>query len=205
MSEESLPAAELDPEIELIPEDYFAPLDLGRVFPNPGPLEVDLGCGDGAFVVAQAERFAERNFLGIEKLGGRVQRASRKAARLGLRNVRILRVESAYAIQYLLPPGSVEVVHLLFPDPWPKKKHRRRRIVTPEFLASLYRLLAPHGRFRVATDQENYFESIRALVPASGFMEMAPPEGETFPITTFEKHFVREGAPIYRLELRKLT
>ncbi len=193
------------PEIELIPKDYFAPLDLAQVFSNSGPLEVDLGCGDGGFIAAQAERFPERNFLGIEKLGGRVLRASKKAARLGLRNVRVLRVESAYAIQYLLPPGSVDTVHLLFPDPWPKKKHRRRRIVTPEFLASVYGLLVPDGRFRIATDQENYFASIRELISDSGFMEMTPPEGETFPITTFEKHFVREGAPIYRLELRKLA
>ncbi len=205
MSEETPSAAPAEVEIELIPEDYFAPLDLARIFPNPGPLEVDLGCGDGGFIAAQAERFPARNFLGIEKLGGRVMRASKKAARLGLRNVRLLRVESAYAAQYLLPPGSVDTVHLLFPDPWPKKKHRRRRIVTPDFLASLYRMLAPNGRFRIATDQENYFASIRELIADSGFMEMDPPAGETFPVTTFEKHFVREGAPIYRLELRKLT
>ncbi len=205
MTEGIQSAAAAGPEIELIPEDYFAPLDLARIFPNPGPLEVDLGCGDGGFIAAQAERFPERNFLGIEKLGGRVQRASKKAARSGLRNVRVIRGESAYAVQYLLPPGSVDTVHLLFPDPWPKKKHRRRRIVTPEFLASLYRLLAPDGRFRIATDQENYFASIRELIPASGFMEVPPPEGETFPITTFEKHFVREGASIYRLALRKLS
>lgn len=192
-------------ELEIIPEDYFAPLDLARIFPHAGPLEVDLGCGDGAFIAAQAERFPQRNFLGLEKLGGRVMRGCKKAARLGLRNVRLMRIESAYAIQYLLAPGSVEIVHLLFPDPWPKKKHRRRRIVTPEFLASVYRVLVADGRFRVATDQEDYFKAIQSLVPDSGFMEAAPPEGETFPVTTFEKHFIREGAPIYRLELRKLV
>ncbi|MEO8440308.1 MAG: tRNA (guanosine(46)-N7)-methyltransferase TrmB [Spartobacteria bacterium] len=191
------------PGIELFPENYFAPLDLTTVFPHPGPLELDIGCGDGAFIAAQAERFPERNFLGLEKLGGRVLRASKKASRLGLRNVRVLRIESSYAVQYLLPPGSVDTVHLLFPDPWPKKKHRRRRIVTPEFLASVHRLLVPKGRFRVATDQKDYFGAIRELIAGSGFGEVAPAESETFPVTTFEKHFVREGVPIYRLELRK--
>ena len=193
-------------EIELFPENYFAPLDLTQVFENPSrPLEIDIGCGDGGFIAAQADRFPERNFLGLEKLGGRVLRAAKKASRLGLRNVRVLRIESGYALQYLLPPNSVETAHLLFPDPWPKKKHRRRRIVTPEFLASLHRLLVPNGRFRVATDQEHYFKAICELLPDSGFVEVAAPEGETFPVTAFEKHFVREGAPIYRLELRKVA
>ena len=121
MNQESPDPVEIAAEIELIPEDYFAPLDLARVFPNPGPLEVDLGCGDGGFVVAQAERFPERNFLGIEKLGGRVQRASRKGARLGLRNVRILRVESAYAIQYLLPRARSTPYIYFSPIPGPRK------------------------------------------------------------------------------------
>ncbi len=131
-------------DLELIPEDYFAPLDLGQVFPRPGPLEVDLGCGDGRFLVALAERFPERNFLGIEKLAGRVEAACRKGARRGLPNVRVLRIETSYAIQYLLPPASVEVVHLLFPDPWPKERHQRRRIVT----AGISRPGAPSARRR---------------------------------------------------------
>ena len=103
MTEENASAAPVTAEIELIPADYFAPLDLAQVFPRPAPLEVDLGCGDGAFLVALAERFPERNFLGLEKLAGRVRRACKKASRLALPNVRVLRIESAYAIQYLLP------------------------------------------------------------------------------------------------------
>ena len=140
----------------MIPANYFAPLDLTQVFPRAGSLEVDIGCGDGAFLVARAEQFPERNFLGLEKLAGRVRRGCKKASRLGLTNVRFLRIESAYAIQYLLPPASVDIVHLLFPDPWPKKKHRRRRIVTADFLALVQRVLVPNGRFRIATDQEHY-------------------------------------------------
>jgi len=191
-------------EIELIPADYFAPLDLAQVFPHPAPLEVDIGCGDGAFLVALAERFPERNFLGLEKLAGRVRRACKKASRLALPNVRVLRIESAYAIQYLLPVASVDVVHLLFPDPWPKKKHRRRRIMSPDFLTSVHGLLVANGRFRVATDQKDYFAAMRELILPSAFFEMTPAI-ETFPLTTFERHFLAEGAPIYRLELRKVS
>jgi tRNA (guanine-N7-)-methyltransferase len=205
MTEENPIVPTVAAEIELVPANYFAPLDLAQIFPRPAPLEVDIGCGDGAFLAEQAGRFPERNFLGLEKLAGRVRRACKKASRLALPNVRVLRIESVYAIQYLLPPASVEVVHLLFPDPWPKKKHRRRRIVTADFLALVQRVLAPDGRFRIATDQKDYFEAIRELITQTAFVEMIPAAEETFPLTTFEKHFLRECAPIYRLELRKVS
>jgi tRNA (guanine-N7-)-methyltransferase len=133
-----------------------------------------------------------------------VRRACKKASRLALPNVRVLRIESAYAIQYLLPIASVDVVHLLFPDPWPKKKHRRRRIVSADFLILVHRLLVPNGRFRIATDQKDYFATMRGLILPSAFVEMTPVM-ETFPLTTFERHFLAEGAPIYRLELRKVS
>jgi tRNA (guanine-N7-)-methyltransferase len=192
-------------EFELLPENYFAQLDLLAVFGRVAPLEVDLGCGDGGFIAQLAVRFPERNFLGIEKLGGRVLRGCKKASRLGVRNVRFLRIESSYAIQYLLPPGSVEVVHLLFPDPWPKRKHKRRRIVQPAFLESVHRVLAPRGLFRIATDQEKYFSAIRELIAPEMFLDVTSTPDEPFPVTAFERHFVAEGAPIYRLELRKVS
>ena len=196
--------ASLD-EIELIPANYFAPIDLAQVFPRSGFLEVDIGCGDGAFLVARAEQFPERNFLGLEKLAGRVRRGCKKASRVGVTNVRFLRIESGYAIQYLLPPASVEIVHLLFPDPWPKKKHRRRRMVTAGFFDLVHRLLTPKGRLRIATDQEHYFAAMRELIPSAAFVEITLQGEEIFPLTTFEKHFVAESAPIYRLELRKVS
>ena len=151
-----------------------------------------------------AERFPERNFLGIEKLPGRVRRACKKASRLALPNVRFLRVESAYAIQYLLPPASVDAVHLLFPDPWPKKKHRRRRIVTSGF-SGVGASSARAGRSLSHRDGpgELFRSHARADRCHLRFVEMTPADGETFPVTTFEKHFLAEGASIYRLELRK--
>ncbi len=191
--------------MELIPTDYFAPLDLAAILPRSAPLEIDLGCGDGTFLVGLAEKFPERNFLGIERLLGRVRSACGKAARKQLPNVRILRIESTYAVLHLLPPQAIHVVHLLFPDPWPKKRHHRRRIVTGAFLAGVYRILDPGGRLRIATDQEDYFEAIHELASTSCFQEQAGDEHETFPLTTFEKQFVAERASIYRLGLRKVV
>ena len=124
---------------ELVPETYFAPLDLFAIFGRIAPLHVDLGCGDGAFLSELARCHPDQSFLGIEKLVGRVAKASRKAA--ALENVRILKVESSYAVRYLLPESSVSVFYLLFPDPWPKRRHHRRRIVTTNFLDSIHRAL----------------------------------------------------------------
>lgn len=189
--------------VELIPANYFAPLDLGTVFARQAPLEVDLGCGDGLFLVAMAKKFPERNFLGIERLVGRVRSACGRAARQGVKNVRVLRVETSYAVEYLLPPGSTAVAHLLFPDPWPKQKHHRRRIVTKDFLAVVHRLIAPDGRFQIATDQADYFAAIRELIAGCAFIEEPARTEEAFPLTNFEKRFRAQGAPIYRLGLRK--
>ncbi|MGH7937910.1 MAG: tRNA (guanine(46)-N(7))-methyltransferase TrmB, partial [Bryobacteraceae bacterium] len=133
----------------------------------------------------------------------RVRSACGKAARAKLPNVRVLRIESSYAVEYLLPPASVAVGHLLFPDPWPKKRHHRRRIVTAGFIAAIHRVLKPRGRLRIATDQNDYFEAIRALISPAAFREEnGSPD---FPLTTFEKHFVRQRVPIYRLELVKVS
>jgi tRNA (guanine-N7-)-methyltransferase len=108
-------------------------------------------------------------------------------------------------VQYLLPPESVSVVHLLFPDPWPKKRHQRRRLVSADFLAAVHRSLAPGGLFRIATDQEDYFAAIQALATTSPFAEEIGAELEIFPLTTFEKHFVAARVPVHRLRLRKIS
>lgn len=192
--------------IELVPANYFAPLDLSEIFGRTAPVELDVGCGDGAYLIALAEAQPERDFLGLEKLYGRTQVACRKAMRRGSTNVRILRVESSYALRYLLPPQSVARIHLLFPDPWPKKRHQRRRIVKDEFLRDVQIALELEGIFHVATDDADYFQEItRASERSAGFVVANPCEIGPLPPTTFEKHFRKTGAKIYGLLLRKVS
>ena len=189
---------------QLIPESYLAPLEIEQIFGRRAALEVDLGCGDGSFLAALAHSRPTRDFLGIERLAGRVRTASRKAAQLT--NVRVLRMETSYAVRYLLPAESVTVFYLLFPDPWPKRRHHRRRIFTTEFLDALAAALVPGGSLRVATDQADYFAQIERIARACHRLQSIPANGESLlPATTFETRFVREGAPIYRLELRKVS
>src|SRR5436190_589287 len=128
-----LDSAQLVPKTiaaEIIPSNYFAPLDFEAVYGNTASLEVDLGCGDGSFLTAAAAANSKSNFLGVERLVGRVRSACRKIAANGLTNARILRCEISYAVCHLLPPGSVAGFHLMFPDPWPKRRHAARRLFT---------------------------------------------------------------------------
>jgi tRNA (guanine-N7-)-methyltransferase len=198
------PPAHLISVVELIPESYVACLDLEAIFGRRAPLEVDLGCGDGSFLTALAKQRPEHNFLGIERLVGRVRSATHKARIL--ENVRVLRMETSYAVRYLLPAGSVQTFHLLFPDPWPKRRHQRRRVVTSDFLSAIVAALASNGTLRVVTDQFDYFEQIRSLAQELSDLRVAGSNVENeFPDSAFERKFKRAGAAIHRLELRKTS
>ena len=177
-------------------------LDLDGIFGRKVPLQVDLGCGDGSFLCALAQRMPDKNFLGIERLLNRVRTSARKAA--GLENVRVLRMESLYTVRYLLPAESVERFYLLFPDPWPKRRHHRRRIVTPDFLCSIYAALVKGGSIYVATDEVDYFEMIKEVAELDrGF---AISEGDVdLPLSRFGLIFRQKGASIHWLELRKIS
>jgi tRNA (guanine-N7-)-methyltransferase len=190
-------------DVEIVSASYFAPLDLEAIYGRSAPIEVDLGCGDGSFLVEIAAANPARDFLGIERLLGRARRAHRKITQRELTNARVLRVETSYAVRQILPADSVALFHLMFPDPWPKRRHWRRRIVTEDFFASIHRALAPHGLLRIATDQTDYFREIERLASQSTqFVISSDPEPQRAP-STFEKRF--SGSEIYRLVLRKVS
>src|SRR5438093_7913937 len=147
--------------IELVPELQVARLDFVRLFGRNACLEVDLGCGDGSFLCELAQQFPERNFLGIDRLTKRVEKVRRKAAKID--NVRVLPTDTLFGVRYLLPENSVQTFYLLFPDPWPKRRHHQRRIFTGEFLDAVAAALEQNGVLRVATDQLDYFQQIQRL------------------------------------------
>jgi tRNA (guanine-N7-)-methyltransferase len=118
--------------------------------------------------------------------------------------VRALRMESSYAVTNLLPPDSVTAFHLLFPDPWPKRRHHRRRAFTLEFLLAIHHALIPGGLFHVATDHPDYFQQIEKVIAATNIF-VASREQNDFPATAFEQKFVSRGLPIHRLLLRKIS
>jgi len=178
-------------------------LDPAKIFGRNAPLHVDLGCSDGSFLCTLAQRMPEKNFLGIERLLGRIRAAARKATPIG--NVRLLRMEISYAVRYLLPPGSVEVFYLLFPDPWPKRRHWRRRIVNENFLRAINQALISGGTLHIATDCVDYFEKIKEIARANPDFAAVDFVDIDLPHTKFERKFRAQGVTIYRLELRKVS
>ncbi len=178
-------------------------LDLEKIFGRRAALHVDLGCGDGSFFCALAQRIPEKNFLGIERLLARIRSATRKATKIG--NVRLLRMESSYVVRYLLPARSVETFYLLFPDPWPKRRHWRRRVVTEDFLTAISQALVENGTFCIATDQREYFEKMKEMARANSNFAIIEPTVADLPLTKFEKTFRAQGASIHWLELRKVS
>jgi len=177
-------------------------LDLERIFERKAPLHVDLGCGDGSFLCALAQRLPNNNFLGIERLSSRIHSSARKAATLN--NVRLLQIESSYAVRYLLPARSVETFYLLFPDPWPKRRHHRRRIVTPDFLNSVHTALEKNGAIHIATDDVDYLGKMKGIAESNPGFVMGDADLD-LPPSKFGRIFRQKGATIYWLALRKIS
>lgn len=179
------------------------PVDLAELFPRPAPLEVELGSGDGSFLLDYAAAHPDRNFLGIERLLGRIRKLDRKGRRLGLTNLRGIRIESAYFLRYLLPPASAAALHIYYPDPWPKLKHRRHRLINEQFPDLARRALAPGGRVFLRTDDEDYFAQMcRVFSAAADFQEApTPPELLAFK-TDFEREFNARGIPTRHVAYR---
>lgn len=194
--------------LELYPDDWFRRLDPGEVFPDRPEAftEVDLGSGDGGFLMAMARHHPERNYLGVERLLGRVRKVCRKSDRAGLANVRILRLETNYAVERLLPHGFADRVHLLFPDPWPRRKHQKRRLMCrPPFLRSIYAMLKPGGELLFKTDHEAYFEAAEETLQEIDFFERLewPEDAFFYPVTDFERLWRAEGRKIQGIRLGK--
>jgi tRNA (guanine-N7-)-methyltransferase len=170
------------------------PLSLAELFTQSQPLEVELGCGDASFLVEYARRHPERNFIGVERLLGRMSKLDRKGRRAGLANLRGVRIESAYFFQYLLPPRSAAVLHIYFPDPWPKKKHRRHRLINENFPALARAALAPGGVVCLRTDDAEYFQLMREVfADCKDFKSIETPPELAALLTDFERDFNSKG------------
>ena len=172
------------------------PLNLQTLFPKAQPLEVELGCGDASFLVEYAERNPGRNFVGVERLLGRIAKLNRKGRVRGLANLRGVRIESAYFLQYLLPPHAAAALHIYFPDPWPKKKHRKHRLINESFPALARQALAAGGMVYLRTDDADYFQQMNEVFGTAEFFEKVATPAELLEIKTdFEREFNAQGIP----------
>lgn len=190
---------------EFVPSHYFQTLDPVEITRNGRPLEIDLGCGDGSFLISMADHYQDRDFLGVERLLGRVKKVCKKITRNELNNAKVLRLDSQYVVEWLLPENTVSRIHLLCPDPWPKARHHRRRLVQIEFLDAVKRSLIPGGEFLFMTDHEEYFEWAQEMVAEFGGFEILEWDEDTFfyPKTDFQVQWEAEGKSMHRLRCKK--
>ncbi len=162
------------------------------------PLEVEVGCGKGRFLTTRAAAHPECEFLGIERMLGRVHSFDAKCARLKITNAHVLRLEALYTFHYLLPAHHLRRVYVFFPDPWPKKRHHSHRLFGPLFLNALWKRLEIGGRIEFATDHAEYFQTVCECFAADARfkkVEAMPRPKEVW--TEFETGFREKGLPIY--------
>ena len=170
------------------------PLRLEELFTQPQPTELEIGCGDGGFLLKYAQRHPECNFLGVERLLGRVRKLSIRGQHAGLTNLRLLRIEARYVLDYLLSERAFSAVHIYFPDPWPKDKHARHRLIQADFLPRIRRILAPGGMLYLRTDDPPYFKQMQETFRGSEeFVEESTPAFLSEITTEFERQWLAEG------------
>jgi tRNA (guanine-N7-)-methyltransferase len=180
------------------------PVVWADIFGNANPVEIEIGMGKGTFLVDQARARPDVNFLGIEWARWFWRYACDRLRRNGCLNARAVRSEARFFLNEYVPDASVSVVHIYFPDPWPKKRHHKRRLIQADFMLLVRRILVPGGRFQVVTDYQEYFQQIESAVRAGGLnvVEYNRPgsaaEGE-FVGTNFERKYRREGRPFFAL------
>src|SRR5262249_4529201 len=171
------------------------PLDWQHVFGNAHPVEIEVGFGKGLFLLTASQTRADVNFLGIEIERKYTLYTATRLAKRNAGNVRLVCGDARTFFRDRVPAASVQAVHVYFPDPWWKQRHRKRRVFTPEFAQECGRVLASGGRLHVATDVEEYFHEIRALLAAQPRLQEAPPPAESQPrhdldyLTNFERKY----------------
>lgn len=174
------------------------------MLPGDGPIEIEVGSGKGLFLTNAALAFPEHRFIGIEIARKYAKYAAFQLAKAGLENAIMLQGDGARFIREQIPKHSIRAVHVYFPDPWWKSRHRKRRIMNPEFLGQVIRILEPAGELHFWTDVEEYFHNALKLIAT--FPELvgpqpvdeANPEHDFDYRTHFERRMRRHDKPIYR-------
>ncbi len=185
-------------------------LDLARLYGNSNPVHLEIGFGNGESIARMAQADPGSNYLGIEVHRPGVGRLLMRIAETGITNLRIIRHDAVEVMDQCLDDGSLEAVYLFFPDPWHKRRHRKRRILQPEFVSRLARVIRPGGLFHAATDWEDYAEYMMSVLTASADFENCAGKGTFAPCpdyrspTRFEQRGQRLGHGVRELVFGRL-
>ena len=174
-----------------------------EIFGNVHPVEIEIGIGKGRFLIEAAQNHSQVNYVGIERAAKYLRLAQARSLRRDLKNIRLVRADAQDFIEFFVPVDSVSAIHLYFPDPWPKKRHHKRRLFNKNFLAEVERILEIGGILWLATDHREYFLTILELLEESsclGEIDLKWPAVKT----NYEEKYIGQGKVIHRKILEKI-
>jgi tRNA (guanine-N7-)-methyltransferase len=182
------------------------PLDWSIVFGNENPVELEIGFGKGAFLVAAGQANPQINYVGVEIDRGLQLYVANRIAKRELHNVRLAKADARFFIRDYVSPASLQAIHVYFPDPWWKQRHKKRRVFTPEFAVQCERILASGGQLHLATDVEEYFGVMTALVKEHTRLQeidLSSNPGDDDFMTNFERKAQLQGRQTWRTVFKK--
>jgi len=195
-----------------LPPDLLTSMpDWKGIFGNDNPLALEIGCGMGDFVTRMAQIHPDWNFIAIDYYNKGCVKTCKRIDGLELNNVRVVRDEARSFMERCIPRESLRTVVINCPDPWPKMRHRKRRLVNATFVGFLAQFMMPEADFHFATDFDDYGEDVAAMMPdITGFENALAPdlyrhEREQYPLSKYMLKFMAEGKRIYFIHYRKVT
>jgi tRNA (guanine-N7-)-methyltransferase len=204
-------AGESAPDCEIRLSQWEGRFDWGTVFGNQNPCEIEIGCGRGMFIIKSARENSGTNYLGIELSASFFRMLKERVKKSMAANIRVMRGEAGFIVKKFVPENSIAAVHIYFPDPWPKKRHRKRRLINSGFVENVSCALVPGGQLCLATDFQDYFEEMVQAADACRGLEQVsrqenvPHEAEPDKAATaYERKYLIQGRVIYRATYRKV-
>ena len=192
--------------LDQLPRDSGQRFDFAAIFGNANPVELELGIGKGRFLIQQAEERPGVNFVGVEWANKYFVLVAERAAKRGLRNLRVMRADAGHVVRENVRDGAISVLHVYFPDPWPKLRHQKRRLIQPPFAREAARVLQDGGLVKLATDHVEYAVQMEQVFGADpDFEPVSRAVGEAAPVgvTNWEVKFRAEGRTIHKFEYRR--
>lgn len=190
--------------IAVTEESLPRPVSWATLFGNDNPVEMEIGCGKGTFITGQARARPDTNFFGIEWARFFWRFTCDRLRRNGCFNARCIRADAPFFLRDFVPDDSLAALHIYFPDPWPKARHHKRRLIQPAFMEQAHRVLSPGGRVQIVTDHPDYWAHIEPVVRSSALRvtEYETPasagEGEVVG-TNFERKYIAEGRAFHAI------
>ena len=191
--------------------EFDLPLDISHLFKNRKKTALEIGFGEGEFINEIGTDFNNWNFLGIEIKYGRFKKAVRKMQRANLENVKLIHIDAELAVEQIFEINSFDHIFINFPDPWPKERHKKHRLISREFIINTWKIMKENALFEFTSDHFEYIEhTIDNFKMLNNFQKVDDSEKMKYefvnrPLTKFEKEFIEEGRNIYTLLYRKIS